>query len=120
LEVSRSETRKSRHLKIRKKIHGTTERPRLCVYKSLHYIYAQLIDDDKGHTIVSCSSIDKDLRGKLKNHKNKDAAKAVGESLAEKAVAKNIKKAVFDRNGYPFHGKVKILADAAREKGLEF
>jgi large subunit ribosomal protein L18 len=97
------------------------ERPRLAVYKSEKYVYAQLIDDERGHTLVSAASLEPDLKGRLaKGAANLAAAKLVGEAVAERALAKGIKKVVFDRGGYVYHGKVKELAEAARAKGLEF
>jgi len=118
--LTRAEMRKIRHKRVRKRVFGTPERPRLCVYKSLRYIYAQIIDDTKGHTLVAASSLEPELRGKLKSTKDMEAAKAVGRLIAERALAKGIKKVVFDRGGYPYHGRVAALADAAREAGLEF
>ncbi|HBC95781.1 MAG TPA: 50S ribosomal protein L18 [Clostridium sp.] len=109
--------RSKRHLKVRKKIFGTTERPRLSVYRSDKNIYAQIIDDVKGTTLVSASSLDKDFQG---NGSNREAAKVVGESIAKKAMEKGIKKVVFDRGGYIYHGRVQNLAEGAREAGLEF
>ncbi|MEK6681034.1 MAG: 50S ribosomal protein L18 [Nitrospirota bacterium] len=112
--------RKRRHARIRKKVYGTEERPRLCVSKSLSNMYVQLIDDEKGITLTSASTVDKDLKGKIKNGGNLEAAKIVGGLIAERALGKNIKKVVFDRGGYIYHGRIKALADAAREKGLQF
>ena len=112
--------RQSRKVRVRQKVKGTTARPRLTVFRSLSHIYAQLIDDETGTTLVSASSIGRDLRDELKKANTVDAAKAIGQSIAKKALARDIKKVVFDRNGYAFHGKVKALADAAREAGLEF
>jgi large subunit ribosomal protein L18 len=120
IKRSRKELRKVRHLRIRKKIYGTPERPRLAVFKSLRYIYAQIIDDTKGHTLVSASSLEKELRSQLKSTKNMEAAKLVGEVIAKRALEKGIKKVVFDRGGFLYHGKVKALADSARGAGLEF
>jgi large subunit ribosomal protein L18 len=111
---------KRRHNRVRRKVKGTPERPRLSIYLSLSYIYAQLIDDVKGQTIVSFSSMDPELKDKVKSRASLDAAKMVGSRIAEKAKESGIKKAVFDRSGYKYHGKVKSLADAAREAGLEF
>lgn len=116
-KVSRNDARKIRHERVREKIVGTSECPRLCVFRSNANIYAQIIDDESGSTLVSASSLDKDL--KLKNN-NIEAATKVGESIAKKAVKAGIKCVVFDRGGYMYHGKVKALADAARENGLEF
>jgi large subunit ribosomal protein L18 len=112
---SRNDVRKIRHERVTKKTIGTTECPRLCVFRSNANIYAQIIDDSKGVTLVSASS----LELKLKNA-NIEAATKVGESIAKKAVKAGIKKVVFDRGGYLYHGRVKALADAARENGLEF
>ena len=95
-------------------------RPRLSVFRSSKHIYAQLIDDAKGQTLVAASSIEKDLRGRLKTGADIEAAKAIGKLLAERAVAKGVKDVLFDRGGYLFHGRVKALADAARESGLNF
>ena len=115
-QTQRNEIRKRIHSRIRAKLSGTTERPRLNVYRSLNHIYAQVIDDQKGETIVSSSS----LASKLKTGGNVASAKEIGKEIAERAVAKGIKKVVFDRGGYLYHGRVKALADAAREAGLEF
>ena len=104
------------HFRIRQKMQGTAERPRLNVYRSLNHIYAQVIDDAKGETLISASS----LAGKLKTGGNVAAAKEVGKLVAERALEKGIKQVVFDRGGYLYHGRIKALADAAREAGLEF
>jgi len=119
-EIKDARTR--RHERIRKKVAGTTERPRLSVYRSLSHMYAQIIDDFKGSTIAAASSLDKELKGKDKKSGkgNISAAKQVGELIAKKALKKGIKRVVFDRGGYLYHGRVKALADAARENGLEF
>jgi len=109
-----------KQVRVRKKIKGTTERPRLDVYRSLKNIYAQIIDDTKGNTLVAASTLDESLKGKLKFGGNKDAAKEVGKLIAQKALKSGIKQVVFDRGGYIYHGRVKELADAAREAGLEF
>jgi large subunit ribosomal protein L18 len=110
--------RKRRHVRVRKKIHGSADCPRLNVYRSLKNIYAQIIDDDKGVTLVQASSLDSSLKGKYGG--NKDTAAAVGKLIAQKAAEAGVKKVVFDRGGYLFHGRVKSLADGAREGGLEF
>lgn len=116
----RKKTRERRHRRVRKKVFGTPERPRLCVFKSLNHIYAQIIDDTRGHTLVSASTLDKELR-ELPGHKgNKEFAKKVGELIAERAIQLGINKVVFDRGGYKYHGCIKALADAARQKGLQF
>ena len=110
--------REVRHQRIRKQLHGSCNVPRLNVFRSNKGIYAQIIDDDAKATLVSASTLDKDLN--LKNGSNIEAASKVGESLAKKAKEKGITKVVFDRGGYLYHGRVKALADAARENGLEF
>ena len=116
-KIDRKATRQRRHLRVRRKISGTAECPRLCVYRSNTNLYAQVIDDVAGVTIVSASTLDKDVKTK---HANKEAAKEVGALVAKKAIEKNIKTVVFDRGGYIYHGVVKELAEAAREAGLEF
>ena len=113
---SKNVSRVRRHARVRSKISGTAETPRLCLYRSNKNIEAQIIDDVKGMTLASSSS----MALKLDNGSNIDAAAAVGKDLAEKALAKGIKKVVFDRSGYVYHGRVKALAEAAREAGLEF
>lgn len=115
-----NEARLRKHLRVRKKIQGTTERPRLNVFRSLSHIYAQIIDDTTGNTLVAASTLDEALKGKIKFGGNKEAAKEVGKLVAQKAVDKGIKLVVFDRGGYIYHGRIKDLADAAREAGLEF
>ena len=115
--ASRREKTKAR---IRGRLSGTAERPRLTIYKSLKRIYVQAVDDAKGVTVASASSLEKDLRAKLSNGANIDAAKAVGASIAARLQEKGIKAVVFDRNGYLYHGRVKALADSAREAGLQF
>lgn len=119
-KVNRNELRKKRHLRVRKKLSGTPERPRLNVYRSTNNIYVQIIDDNKGYTIVSASTIDKELKSQLAQKGNKEAAKAVGELIAKRALGKGIEEVVFDRGGYLYHGRVKELAEAAREAGLKF
>jgi large subunit ribosomal protein L18 len=120
LKRSREEARKARHFRVRKKVVGTPERPRLNVFRSLKHIYAQIIDDYSGKTLASASTIDKELKGKITTGGNIEAAKIVGSLIARRAVEKGIKRVVFDRGGYLYHGRVKALADAAREGGLEF
>lgn len=115
---SRNEMRVERHKRVRKTISGTNECPRLNVFRSNSNIFAQIIDDTKGTTLVSASSIDKDL--KIENGGNIEAAKAVGKLIAERAKKEKISKVTFDRGGYLYHGRVKALAEAARENGLEF
>lgn len=109
-----------RKLRVRKKVRGTEERPRLTVYRSLTHIYAQVINDITGQTMAAASTLSKELQGALKATGNAEAAKAVGELIAQKALERGIKKVVFDRNGFLYHGRIKALADAARQKGLEF
>jgi large subunit ribosomal protein L18 len=115
-KTERNLIRQRVHTRIREKLSGTTERPRLNVYRSLNHIYAQVIDDSKGETLASAST----LAGKINQGGNVAAAKEVGKLVAEAAVAKGVKKVVFDRGGYLYHGRIKALADAAREAGLEF
>ena len=117
-KVSRNEVRKMRHARVRKNISGTSEVPRLNVFRSNSNISVQIIDDVKGITLASASSLDKSL--KIENGSNIEAAKIVGKDIAEKAKKLKIKKVVFDRGGYLYHGRVQALADAARENGLEF
>lgn len=116
----RKEKIQKRHRTIRVKLSGTTEAPRLAVYRSTKHIYAQLIDDVKGVTIASASSVDKDLKEKLGHGGNIDAAKIIGEAIAKKALKKGVKDVVFDRGGFLYHGRIQALADAAREAGLNF
>lgn len=118
--ILKEQARDRRHKRARKKVKGSLERPRLCVYKSLNNIYAQLIDDTKGHTIVSASTLDKEFKEVITNKGNVKMAKAIGQLIASQAINKGIKKVVFDRSGYKFHGSLKALADSAREGGLEF
>lgn len=110
-------TRKKRHRRLRKKIFGTEQRPRLNVYRSSNNIYAQIINDEKGHTLVAASTLEDEFKGK--NTGNKQAAREVGLLIAKKALESGIKQVVFDRGGYLFHGRVKELADGAREGGLD-
>jgi len=112
--------RKRRHLRVRKRVVGTAERPRLNVFRSLKHIYAQIIDDERGHTLVAVSTLDPELRSQLLGLDKTAQAKAVGKALAERAQAKGIHTVVFDRAGYKYHGRVKALADGSREGGLEF
>ncbi len=118
-KTSRKELRQDRHKRMRIKLSGTAETPRLCIYRSLNHIYAQLIDDVQGVTLASASTLDKDLAD-LGNGSNIEAAKRVGGSIAQKAKDKGITTVVFDRNGRKYHGCVSALADAARENGLVF
>jgi large subunit ribosomal protein L18 len=117
----RAQARSRRKQRVRKKIRGTGSKPRLSVFRSAKHIYAQLIDDGSAHTILEASSLSKDLRANLGGSGgNKEGAAIIGKSVAEKALEKGIKKVVFDRNGFLYHGRIKALADAAREAGLEF
>ena len=116
-KTDRKLERTRRHKRVRTKISGTAERPRLCVYRSNSNLYVQVIDDAQGSTLVSCSTLDKEVKTK---HANKEAAKEVGALIAKKAIEKNITEVVFDRGGYIYHGVVKELAEAAREGGLKF
>lgn len=121
IKVANRKTKvQKRHQTIRVKLSGTTEAPRLAVYRSTKHIYAQLIDDVKGVTIVSASSVDKDLKAKLGHGGNIEASKVVGEAIAKKALKKGVKDVVFDRGGFLYHGRIQALADAAREAGLNF
>ena len=117
---SKNIKRKVRHVRVRKKVLGTPERPRLSIYKSLGNMYAQIIDDATGSTLASASTLDKDLKEKVGYTGNKAAAKLVGEMVAKRALDKGIDKVVFDRGGYIYHGRVKELAEGAREAGLQF
>lgn len=120
MSVQREAQRKARHSRVRKKVIGTDERPRLNVFRSIKHIYAQVINDYTGVTIVSASSTDKELKGTIRSGGNIESAKTIGLLIARKAIDKGIKTVVFDRGGYQYHGRIKALADAAREGGLEF
>jgi large subunit ribosomal protein L18 len=117
---SRNTARVRRHVRVRKSISGTSARPRLNVYRSLNEIYVQVIDDVAGNTLVSASTIDQELREQLKGHKRIEQARMVGKAVAERAQAKGITEVAFDRGGYKYIGRVKALADGAREGGLKF
>ncbi|MGN0772057.1 MAG: 50S ribosomal protein L18 [Christensenellales bacterium] len=119
-KIDKNAVRAKRHARMRFKISGTAERPRLNVYRSLNNITAQIIDDTKGFTLVSCSTLDKDLAGKVAELTKTEAAKLVGETIAKKALAAGIEEIVFDRGGYLYTGRVKMVADGAREAGLKF
>lgn len=119
-KISKNEIRERVHVRIRKKLRGTAERPRLAVFRSTAHIYAQVIDDTKGVTLVAASSTEKSAAGKKPTGGNLTAAKEIGKRVAERAKENGINKVVFDRGGYIYHGRVKALADAAREAGLEF
>ena len=112
--------RKKRQVRVRRKVQGTQERPRLCVFRSSKHIYAQIIEDSTGSTLVAVSTVSKDVCDDLKASGNVEAAKLIGKKIAERALAKNITQVVFDRNGFLYHGRIKALADAAREAGLSF
>jgi len=118
--LSREAHRRRIHVRTRKKIAGTSERPRLCVHRSTRHIRAQVIDDNIARTLVSASSLDKEVRKLIKGGGNIAASKVVGKMIAERARAKGIEKVVFDRGGYQYHGRVQALAEAAREAGLKF
>ena len=112
--------RQRRHSRVRARISGTPDRPRLNVFRSLTNVYAQVIDDVAGHTLVSASTIDRELRGQMEGKSKTEAAKLVGQLLAQRALAAGVKQVVFDRGGYKYHGRIKALADGAREAGLDF
>lgn len=114
------EARYRRHRRVRQKVNGTESRPRLCVFRSLNHIYAQVIDDSRGNTLVSASSLEADITGSTAGKSKTEKAKLVGSLLAKKAADKKIKQVAFDRNGCKYHGRVKALAEAAREGGLKF
>ena len=114
------EARQRRHERIRRHLHGTADRPRLNVFRSLEHIYVQVIDDDLGNTLVAASTVDPELREQLNGLNKSQQATRVGQLVARRALDKGLKKVVFDRGGYPYHGRVKALADGAREGGLEF
>ncbi len=119
-KINKNAKRKTRHFRIRNKVQGTPERPRLNVFRSSKHIYGQIVDDLSGHTIVAASTLDKDIAEKVSSTGNKEAAKEVGIVLAKKALEKGINEVVFDRGGYIYHGRVKELAEGARENGLKF
>ena len=116
----RRAARDRRHVRVRKRVTGTEARPRLTIFRSLHHIAAQVVDDQRGHTLAAASTYEAELRKGLKGSANAEAAAAVGRAVAERARASGTTKVVFDRGGYLYHGRVKALADAAREAGLEF
>jgi large subunit ribosomal protein L18 len=119
-KVSRRGAQERRHRRVRKKVYGTPERPRLSVFRTLKHIYAQVIDDTRGHTLAAASTLDPQLRDRLDGLKKTDQAKLVGELVAQRALQRGIKQVVLDRGGYLYHGRVKALAEAVREGGLEF
>jgi large subunit ribosomal protein L18 len=112
--------RKRRHVRVRARVMGTATRPRLCVFRSLNHIYAQIVDDSAGHTLVSASSLDAEIRDKVTGKKKTESAELVGSLVAQHALNKGIKQIAFDRGGYKYHGRVKALAEAARKAGLDF
>jgi len=122
--MSRIQDRKQRRARIRRRyrdtVRGTAARPRLAVYRSLRYVYAQVIDDETGITLAAASSLEKEQAGALKSTGNRDAGKAVGQLVAERAKEKGVRSVVFDRGGFPYHGVIRAIADGAREGGLEF
>ncbi len=118
--ATRNELRKRRHRRVRYEVKGTPERPRLNVYRSLKHIYAQVIDDRAGHTLASASTLDPEVRGRIADMRPVDQARVVGEIVARRALEKGITQVVFDRGGYKYHGRVKAIAEAAREAGLQF
>jgi large subunit ribosomal protein L18 len=118
--MSKTHARRERHVRLRKKLSGTQERPRLFVRRSLHHLYAALVDDARGQTLAAVSTLDKSLESDLPSKTNLAAAKAIGSAIAAKAKAAGISEVVFDRGGYKYHGRVRALADAAREAGLDF
>ena len=119
-KIDKNAIRRRKHLRVRKTVSGTTERPRLCVYRSNSHIYAQVIDDTTGNTLAAASSLDKDVKSQVQNGGNIEAAKEVGKLIAQRAQDKKITEVVFDRGGYIYHGRVAALAEAAREAGLQF
>jgi large subunit ribosomal protein L18 len=119
-KINRKLSRARRHDRLRKKLEGNAERPRLSVYRSLKHFHVQLVDDIKGITLIGVSSLDKEIAGKAKNMSSKEGAKLIGQLIAKKAGEKNIKAVVFDRGGIQYHGAIKALADSAREAGLQF
>ncbi len=119
-KISRNDKRKQRHHRVRKNLYGTPDKPRMCVYRSNTNVSVQVIDDVSGSTLVSASSLDKEIKEKISYGGNKEAAKIVGEAVAKKAMDKGINEVAFDRGGFLYHGRVKELADGAREAGLKF
>ena len=119
-KADKNANRLQRHKRVRRKITGTTKRPRLCVFRSSNNIYAQIIDDANRVTLTAASSLDAEVKGAVNHGGNKEAAKMVGEMIAKRAIEKGITEVVFDRGGYLYHGRVQVLAEAAREAGLKF
>lgn len=120
ISAERRKARIRRHARVRKQLGGSAERPRLAVFRSLQHIYAQVIDDSRGHTLASASTVDAQLAGQLAGKPKREQAALVGRTVAERAKASGVAAVVFDRGGYRYHGRVKALADAAREAGLDF
>jgi len=120
MKLTRKESVRRRHRRVRRQVNGSTERPRLCVFRSHEHIYAQVIDDIQQHTIVAASTLEPDLKSELKSGSTKDAASQIGKLVAQRALEKGISRVVFDRGGNLYHGRVQALADAAREAGLDF
>lgn len=119
-KANRSQARKFRHQRVRNKVSGTPERPRLAVFRSNEHIYAQVIDDVNGRTLAAASTIDKELRATMQGKDRQEQAKAIGVAVAERAKATGVETVVFDRGGFPYHGRVKALAEGSREGGLVF
>ena len=119
-KVNLRAARARRHIRVRAKVKGTTPRPRLCVFRSLNHIYAQVIDDSQGHTLIQASTLDLEIRDEVAGKARKERAGFVGSLVAKRALSKGITQIVFDRGGYKYHGRVKALAEAARETGLKF
>ena len=119
-QITKNKIRLRKHVRVRKKISGSAEKPRLCIFRSAKHIYAQIIDDTSSTTLAAASTVDEALKGKLEYKGNKSAAREVGKLIGTKAIEKGIKQVVFDRGGYLYHGRIKELADGAREAGLEF
>jgi large subunit ribosomal protein L18 len=119
-QTDRRRARSKRHIRVRTRIRGTAQRPRLAVFRSLHHVYAQVIDDEVGRTLTAASSTDPDLRPSLRSPSGSEAAATVGKRIAERAKERGVEAVVFDRGGFPYHGRVKAMAEAARQAGLKF
>ncbi len=119
-KVKPSAARYRRHARVRAKVEGTTSRPRLCVFRSLHHIYAQVIDDSRGHTLTSASTLDPEIKGETDSKTKTGKSELIGSLIAKRALSEGINQVVFDRGGYKYHGRVKALAEAARQGGLKF
>jgi large subunit ribosomal protein L18 len=120
IRIDRRLARERRHVRVRAGLRGTAMRPRLCVFRSLNHIYAQVVDDSAGHTLVSASSLDAEIRDKITGKRKTEIAELVGSLVTQRALSKGIKQIAFDRGGYKYHGRVKALAEAARKAGLDF